>query len=86
LEQLSLCATTAERVLQSPGAATAEAHALSSWCSAAREATAACALQLESSPCLPQLEQNPHKSDDPEGPKTNQITKNKRKHFLGGKK
>ena len=54
----SLCAITIEPVLQSPCATTTQAHSLHSPCSTTREAThwEAHTLQLESSPCWPQLE------------------------------
>ena len=69
-EQLSLCATTTEPVLQSPGATPTEAWALRA--RAPQQETPlqreACTLPLKSSPQSPQLEKTPRSNEDPAQP------------------
>ena len=65
--KVSLCVTTIEPVLQSPGATPTEARMPQSLCSTIREVTAMRSLRTtkESSPRLPQLEKSPHSKEDP---------------------
>ena len=70
VEQLSPCTTTAEPVLWSPGATTAEAQAPWSPRSTREDtATRSHTMQLESSPHSLQLEKSPHNHEDPVQPK-----------------
>ena len=75
LEQRSLYATTIEPVLWSPGAATTEAH-MPRACAQQQEKPPqweALALQLESSPRSPQLEERLHSNEDPAQPRINTL-------------
>ena len=70
MEQRSLRSTATEPVLENPGAATTEGREPCRPCATAREAHA---LQLESSPHLPQLQKA--SNEDPEQPKVNNSKK-----------
>ena len=71
VEQLSLCTTAIEPVLQSPGATATAAQALEGPCSATREATAMRSLNTATRewPPLLQLKQSPRSNEDPTHPK-----------------
>ena len=77
VEQLSLCLTTIEPVLWSPGAATTEAHTPWNLGSATRKATTVRSLQsqLESSPHLLQLEKSPCSNEGPAQSKSKNANK-----------